>query len=285
MMVVRVLPLLVALSGAVMVDKPKHPRQPSKLKVEFDFESMCPYCHDLIANHLRLLVANDELMNRIDLEMRPFGNAMVVPEQRISKGYHFFHPDASYPVIICQHKEQECLGNALQACALDADYKSGLDLIVCMAVEGSKQHGLEMAAYDCMEELKLDMAALKACAQGPKGHELLVRHSQRALSPELNRTFVPWLTVNGKHLEVGDDHDVLTPLCKLMGEPKPYICPGGRDLKASDLHATGPAQMSFESEGLRGLAEQREALVELKEAEPKGTLNEKVCKMEPLSFA
>lgn len=210
-----------------------------KVKLELDYETLCPFCEDLINNGLREIVEDEEFMSRLDLEMRPFGNAQVVPGSKISEGYHYFHPDTIYPVIMCQHKEQECLGNAIQACALNmSTQKEALELILCMANSHGSGHGLEMSAYDCVKENKMNLDALAKCAQGQMGNDLLQKIGEQASRPELNRSYVPWVTFDNKHLELGDDHNLVQALCSKMESPLPSKCSKTK-VQASNLLAFG----------------------------------------------
>jgi interferon gamma-inducible protein 30 len=219
---------------------------PAKVKLELDYETLCPYCEDLITNGLREVVEDEEFMSRLDLEMRPFGNAQVVPGSKISEGYHYFHPDAIYPVIMCQHKEQECLGNAIQACALNmTTLPQALDLILCMANGHSGGHGLEMSAYDCMKENDMNLDGLATCAQGQLGHDLLVEIGEKASRPELNRSYVPWVTFGNEHLELGDDHALVQALCSKMESPLPSKCSTTK-VQAPNLLAFG-GDVTFEA--------------------------------------
>lgn len=201
--------------------------QEKKAKVHLDlyYESMCPYCHALLDGPFRRIWGDKDFKDRITVDLIPFGNAMVVSEDRISPGYKFFHPDAKYPVIICQHKEGECLGNEIQACVNDMHgVDTAVGLTLCMVERQVKGQGVEMSSYDCMKKLKIDPDPVKACVGSDSSRTRMISHGERSYKPELNRSYVPWVMADDKHVEMDDDHDLITPLCSMLAEPLPKLC-------------------------------------------------------------
>merc|ERR1719324_496779 len=127
---------------------------------------------------------------------------------------------------MCQHGDSECLGNAIEACTFDiAGQAKGLELATCIATAGNAGHvAIEMAAYDCLNEIQVDTESIRSCAFGQRGRELAIQIGERANRAELQRQYVPWVTVDGQQLEMSEDHDLAQGLCGLMAEPLPALC-------------------------------------------------------------
>jgi len=205
---------------------PEVPGQ-KKATVHLDlyYESLCPYCHALLDGPFRRVWNDTDFRNRITVDLIPFGNAMVVPGDKISQGYHFFHPDAKYPVIICQHKEGECLGNEIQACVQDMHgVNTAVEMTLCMVGKQVKGQGIEMSSYDCMLDLKIEPQPVKACVGSDQSRNRMIKHGERSMMPQLNRSYVPWVMADNEHVEMDDDHDLITPLCGMLAEPLPKLC-------------------------------------------------------------
>merc|ERR1719198_2189275 len=106
----------------------------------------------------------------------------MLQKERISKGFQHWHPDATYPVIMCQHGERECLGNAMQACALnDYPQEKSIPWVLCMANYSARGAGIELASWNCAEEVAkeqgiengtvMDMNVLKECVDSKRGKD------------------------------------------------------------------------------------------------------------------
>jgi len=195
------------------------------VKLEIYYETLCPYCLSLFNESVREIFKDEELMKRVDIHIYPFGNAMVIAKENISKGYQFWHEQAVYPVFKCQHEDQECLGNMIQACAIDQLKTPELyvPLTICMSSFGS-QFGIEKTSYECGVQLGIDMHSIKDCVDSRTGSELLAELGNESTRPELNRTHVPWVVINGVHEDAADDGKLLEPLCLGLEEPRPSLC-------------------------------------------------------------
>jgi len=197
----------------------------SVVHLDLYFESLCPYCHALLDEPFRRIWGEKDFRDRITVDLIPFGNAMVVPGDKISQGYHFFHPDATYPVIICQHKEGECLGNEIQACVNHMHgTNTAVEFTLCMVGKQVKGQGIEMSSYDCMQELKIAPQPVKNCVGSDESRTRMIGHGERSMRPQLNRSYVPWVMADDAHVEMDDDHDLITPLCAMLAEPLPKLC-------------------------------------------------------------
>jgi len=200
-----------------------------KVHVEIYYESLCPDCHDLLNNDFRKIWGDEDLRARIDLELVPFGNAAVVTKETISAGYHFWHPDAKYPVIICQHKDGECLGNEIHACVNSTHgTEKMVDLVLCMVGKQVQGAGVEKSSFECMADLTIDPNKIKSCVGSDESKQRMIDHGRRSTRSELHRTYVPWVMTDNVHVDFPDDgstgHDLITPLCGMLAKPLPKLC-------------------------------------------------------------
>eukprot|EP00419_Tripos_fusus_P046906 CAMPEP_0172838152 /NCGR_PEP_ID=MMETSP1075-20121228/27673_1 /TAXON_ID=2916 /ORGANISM="Ceratium fusus, Strain PA161109" /LENGTH=256 /DNA_ID=CAMNT_0013681623 /DNA_START=43 /DNA_END=810 /DNA_ORIENTATION=- len=193
-------------------------------KIEVYYEALCPDSIEFIDKSLRVAWEDTELRGRMSLHLIPFGNGQLIKEDTVSKGYHFWHPGAGYPLVMCQHGSQECLGNKIQACAIaDLEETVYVPFLLCMIAYGTRA-GPELSSYDCGQRLGIDMAKVKDCASSRRGHELLLGYGQRSLDPQLGRKYVPFIMVDGRHSDAAEKGDFIGALCGALGAPKPAAC-------------------------------------------------------------
>jgi len=207
-------------------------------KVEVYYEALCPDSLKFLNSSLREVWEDAEFRARMSLHLYPFGNGQLLPEKEVSQGYHFWHPDAQYPLVLCQHGERECLGNKIQACALaDLQASKHMAFLLCMVSYGPSA-GPELTSHACGTRLGVDMAALRVCATSRRGHDLVVAHGKRSLNAQLNRTYVPWIMVNGKHSKAAENDNLIEAICGALDVPKPVAC-SNRTLSVSSHNSNG----------------------------------------------
>jgi interferon gamma-inducible protein 30 len=226
------------LAGAISVaGQPSGKKQ--KVHLEIYYESLCPYCHELLDNDFRKIWGEKDFRDRIDLELVPFGNAAVVTQDHISPGYKFWYPDAKYPVIVCQHYDGECLGNELHACAnhLHGQEKM-VDFVLCMVgMQAKTGAGVEKSSYQCMVDMNIDPHKMKNCVGSQENKERMMELGKRSTRSELQRKYVPWVMLDDAHVEFPDDdekgHDLITPICGMLAKPLPKLCKEPRPSRGS----------------------------------------------------
>jgi len=198
-----------------------HRDHTKKVLVEIFYETKCAFCEDLLNTTLREVWDDVELRKSMDVKLYPFGNAANLSKSQVSKGYHFWHPDASYPLIVCQHGEAECLGNRIHVCASDVlkDNAKLVPFVICMASYGTLA-GAELTSYECGKELNISMKEIKECVDSKKGLDLIV--SMAANTRVANISHVPWVLVNGKRT---NNETLLSPICGAIVGTKPKVCP------------------------------------------------------------
>lgn len=203
-------------------------------EIEIYYETLCPYCIDLLNSSVRELFADEELKQRVSLKMYPFGNTLVL--WNVSEGYRFWHDDAVFPIFACQHSDQECLGNMIQACALDelGSVDKFVPFALCMASYGGNT-GVELSSYACGQELGVDMDTIKKCAFGRTGTQIMSDLGKKTMDPSLQQDHVPWVMINGVHDGPSEEGKLLKSVCTVLKEPKPALC----EKKFPTHHAAG----------------------------------------------
>lgn len=210
----------------------------AKVKVEVFYETLCPYCQNFITTALASAWGDEELRSRMDIHFYPYGNAMTIPKANVSAGYRYWHAELNNDgfeyVFPCQHGPDECFGNHLQACAIQAlgTQENYVPFIMCM--EGNDTVSQEMSSFECAKTLGIDLDAVKACVQGKDGNALMrtIGETTEGLKPPAGpKEYVPWITLNGVHSdkseldgEPGSKGHFVAELCKLFEEPLPSAC-------------------------------------------------------------
>jgi len=154
------------------------------VKISLYYESLCPNSQYFVTSQF---YPNWEYFGSdlLQIEFRPFGKA------------NFSESDDGGWDFQCQHGPDECLGNKLQACALQqvTDPSEYIPLINCiMASEYPPLDG-----YSCLETLGITTTSLDdlvQCVESEQGEFLLHEIGVETLNLEPTLTGVPWLLFN-----------------------------------------------------------------------------------------
>jgi len=197
-MLTRMLALLALACGLAASD--------DRVPVNVYFESLCPYCQDFITT--TFADAWDKVPEIMDVTFVPWGNARA---QQLS--------DGSWD-ITCQHGEDECKYNKVDACALMQSTQSqGVNFILCMETSGQDTAG-------CAEKTGLSADDLQQCYDDPAtiNEMLRLRDVTDAVEPPIRG--VPTITVNGSQdpeREIRDN--LIAVVCReYKGADKPANC-------------------------------------------------------------
>lgn len=179
------------------------PKAASKVAITLYYETRCPDCVMFINQTLAPLWGNKDLRLHLNLSIVPYGNAMSIPTANISEGYKFWHPDTTTEgfeyVHVCQHGSDECLGNLIQACAMNnTSQDKFLELVFCMSA--FPEYSVEKASYECMTKAGIDHDAVKTCTKSPEGNRLMASLGEQTAKVE-GRLGTPWVLVNGANLQ------------------------------------------------------------------------------------
>ncbi|KAF8093656.1 hypothetical protein N665_0381s0016 [Sinapis alba] len=161
-----------------------------KVKLNLYYESLCPYCQSFIANGL-VKIFDSDLHTITDLKLVPFGNAHVSDKLTVT----------------CQHGEEECKLNAIEACAIRTWPDSNVHYSFIRCIENDTtnwescftQHG--------------GLKAIKDCYSSDLSKTLILDYANQTLSLKPKHIYVPWVTVNSKPL-YEHSYDFVAHVCK-----------------------------------------------------------------------
>ncbi|CAL1579210.1 unnamed protein product [Knipowitschia caucasica] len=186
------------------------PQSPEPVKVEVFYETLCPDCIDFMTH--MLYPSSVLLRDVLDLTVVPYGNARE-------------SFDGQRYIFSCQHGEQECLGNMIQACVLNMVPAEASIIVFCMEAAAD----VVQAAQACVELYapQLPWDRLADCVKGDLGNQLMHENAKKtkALSPP--HTSVPWVTVDGVHTEELQEKalsSLVSLVCSKYQGPKPAVC-------------------------------------------------------------
>jgi interferon gamma-inducible protein 30 len=205
-------------------------------KVEIYYETQCPACLELLNVSLRQAFEDKNLSMRTEYNLYPFGNALMLAYSDVSEGYHFWHDNTTVggvrsigstvgkSIFVCQHDEQECLGNMIQACAIEVlgTASKYVPFTLCMASYGFDA-GIELSSYACGEKLGVDMDAVRECTLSRTGNILETKIGKMSDAIP-NRDHTPFVMINGVHFPNADDGDLIASICASVTDPKPSLC-------------------------------------------------------------
>ncbi|KAK9539031.1 hypothetical protein VZT92_004165 [Zoarces viviparus] len=182
------------------------------VEVALYYESLCPGCRLFLT---QMLFPTSLMLNDImSVTLVPYGNAQE-------------KPDGQKYAFVCQHGEQECLGNMIETCLLnmtDVAYQ----IIYCM--ESSTD--VIKAAQSCVElySPKLSWDSVMSCVKGDVGNQLMHQNALKTKALNPPHQYVPWVTINGEHTDDLQDkaqNSLFTLVCSMYKGPKIPACGGG----------------------------------------------------------
>jgi len=198
-------------------------------------ESKCPACKMFTSKYVNKVLHADGMSNIIDFKFVPWGNGQIKKDglpvnttagmsallsqlvvdgdegKNAAKGVDFF----------CQHGGAECAGNVYESCTqhLYPDTSQSFPVIDCIesrsCAEGEKA-GVNCdgnpaeVAPTCIREFGdgMDSDKIRDCVTGPMGAQLLLTNALETEELDPPKQWVPWITVNGRHLGQRDPRDI-----------------------------------------------------------------------------
>jgi interferon gamma-inducible protein 30 len=215
---------LVALGDAKSPRHLRHLRQHQKSKaappvlLEVYYETLCPDSKAFIVNQLYPTV--QQINDIINVSLVPYGKAT---EKQNGDNW----------VFTCQHGPRECVGNVIQACALNilpptvVDAGTGIPSVISLVNCMEATRDPSSAGPACATQLSIDFAPIDTCSKNSQGNQLqhLLAVRTESLSPQLY--WVPWMVVNGVHndeIQSRALYDLLGLICDTYNGPKPAAC-------------------------------------------------------------
>ncbi|CAA3000961.1 gamma-interferon-inducible lysosomal thiol reductase-like [Olea europaea subsp. europaea] len=178
-----------------------------KVTLEIYYESLCPYCSNLIVNYLYKLF-DTGIIAITQLKLIPYGNAKI----------------RANGTITCQHGQYECLLNTVEACAIDVwpDLSEHFPFIYC--IESLVYQGNYTQWETCFEKLGLDPNPVANCYSSGRGKELELGYAAETNNLKPPHRYVPWVVVDGQPL-YDDYRNFISYICKAYhGTSVPSAC-------------------------------------------------------------
>ncbi|CAJ1948574.1 unnamed protein product [Sphenostylis stenocarpa] len=177
-----------------------------RVSVSLYYESLCPYCADFIVNHLVRLFQTD-LISIVNLRLVPWGNAWI-------------SSDAS---LICQHGEDECFLNTIEACAITLypDVVQHFRFVECL--ERLSLEGRHRQWMNCFQITGFGTSPIDCYTSG-NGKTIDTKYAKETSKLNPPHRFVPWVVVNDQALQE-DYRNFVTYICRAYkGNVIPSAC-------------------------------------------------------------
>ncbi|KAG0539984.1 hypothetical protein BDA96_03G369500 [Sorghum bicolor] len=179
-----------------------------RVPVSVYYETLCPFCSAFVVNDLSRVFRNG-ISSIADLRLVPFGNGRVSADGTIT----------------CQHGEEECQLNAIEACVIRIwpDAEQHFPFIQCV------EHLALTRKWDawqaCFQETGLPYQPAIDCYNSGYGRQLVLQYAAETNALQPPHQFVPWVVVNGKPL--GDDYmNFEAYICSAYDGKLPEACKG-----------------------------------------------------------
>lgn len=161
-------------------------------------EALCPYCELLIQHDVTIAMAQlgPSVMN---LEVIPFGNAEMTSKTSVE----------------CQHGVGECDANVYELCAiqLHPDPVKYLPFLTCLSRKlhpGFDNSTIPECPFrSCAKEAHMSWPSIQDC-HSQEYYSVLQKASDR--TPD--HQYVPWIILEGEHIERTEDFDLIVTLCE-----------------------------------------------------------------------
>ena len=203
-------------------------------------ESMCPDCQDFMNEELVPTLQAKGVAEILTIEIIPWGNAYFETSECPTKTPGKFDgkacrcwmstcaaPNASVTdcfgpgQAVCQHGENECLGDRISACVIDmvpVNSPQVTSFEICFV---GKNEGDLTAAQGCVESVGLKFEDVMGCAKGSRGDVLERIAAVNTLKADARHQGVPWAIIDGQVVQ----NNILSAICQAYKGPRPEGCP------------------------------------------------------------
>ncbi|XP_070787837.1 gamma-interferon-inducible lysosomal thiol reductase [Pituophis catenifer annectens] len=186
------------------------------VSISLYYESLCPGCREFLV--LMLFPTWLMLGDIMNITLVPYGNA---EEKKEATKWHFE----------CQHGEEECLGNMIEACI--SHLYPNFDFLLIFCMESSTDVVTSLPLCLKLYAPNASLADINACVNGDLGNKLMHRNAEltRALKP--HHEYVPWILINGEHsekLQTQAQESLFNLVCSLYKGDLPPACNRPKEL-------------------------------------------------------
>jgi len=217
------------------------------VNVSFLTECRCPNCRDYVNDELVPALTKAGLFDYVSLDVISWGNAYTETSLCPSKKPGVYDADVrkcwnskcvsgsgpevekecwgKWPNgITCQHGDDECVGNRVEACAIGISRSKGLKTTLAgykfYACFVGEHFGDLNSAPQCAEDAGISWNDIQQCYKGVAGDAFLLEAAKRTndMGPHSG---VPYVRVNGKLVESG----LKAAICAEIKGEKPSSCP------------------------------------------------------------
>lgn len=161
----------------------------------------------------------------INLTVLPWGNSHIINGSSVS----------------CQHGPDECKANSWEQCAIDVYPHTEDHWPFYLCVESAADSCGEgngtcvlNSMSGCASTAGLNYSAIQACVSNPD-RAFALQKKTAALTPD--HKYVPWLLVNGTHINSWDADKLLSIICDAINGTKPAGCTRLFDIDTKKLEA------------------------------------------------
>lgn len=177
--------------------------------VEVFYESMCPDSKYFIRH--QLVPTFEKIPEILDFRLIPYGKAKTVE-------------NATGIFFTCQHRERECVGNKIHACAIKY-IESQAKLLSYVSCLINNINNPQSVGESCAKEIGATWDVINQCSISQEGSELLKQYGEETHNLNPSVSFIPTITLDNSQ---GDQKDILKDLlkevCSRYKRDKPSNC-------------------------------------------------------------
>jgi interferon gamma-inducible protein 30 len=185
-----------------------------RVNLSIYYETLCPDCRQFIT--LQVWNAYQSILDIVNITFVPYGNAREV-----------YRPETKLYQFYCQHGAEECYGNLIHTCVINAypQTEQHMPFIYCME---STDGDMETVATQCAQKTTIDYDNITACTHSLLGNQLQHAYAVQTENLQPPHQYVPWVTLNDEHtddIEKQAEKDLIGLVCKsYKGSDPPAQC-------------------------------------------------------------
>eukprot|EP00754_Rhynchopus_humris_P037070 Rhum_TRINITY_DN19171_c0_g1::Rhum_TRINITY_DN19171_c0_g1_i1::g.169424::m.169424/K08059/IFI30, GILT; interferon, gamma-inducible protein 30 len=226
----------------------------AKVQIKMYAEAYCTDCIHALQYPVKQTLEAAGVWDIVDYELIPYGNAFQLIDQCNKTDAYFQRKcyidhcvgvdKAARPAdcfdrpVICQDGPEECWRNTVEACIIEqthGDPRAYLPFVWCYIKTGHPSavrppsrgagHAADKYLTECAAAAGLDAAKAFSCASSTHGRSLITTAARRTADLGPERSYVPYILVNGRVVPQADQAKLLDIVCREYTGDKPKGCP------------------------------------------------------------